>query len=127
VIAVDTAGTIVFANRQVEALFGYRQAQIIGTQIEQLLPERFRAQHSAHRLHYMQHARVRPMGMGLDLWARREDGSEFPVEISLSPIHHNGEMLAVAAIRDATERREAQAQLRGARELADMANQAKSR
>src|SRR6185437_4513992 len=82
---------------------------------------------SAHRLHYMQHARVRPMGMGLDLWARREDGSEFPVEISLSPIHHNGEMLAVAAIRDATERREAQAQLRGARELADMANQAKSR
>ncbi len=127
VVAVDKAGTIVFANRQVSVLFGYRQTQLIGTAIDGLLPERFRAQHSAHRQYYMQHARVRPMGMGLDLWARREDGTEFPVEISLSPIHHNGEMLVVAAIRDATERREVQAQLRGARELADTANQAKSR
>lgn len=127
VIVVNKAGTVVFANRQVSALFGYRQEQVIGTEIDNLLPERFRAVHAAHRQHYMQHARVRPMGMGLDLWARREDGTEFPVEISLSPIHDKGEMLVVAAIRDATERREVQTQLREARELAELANQTKSR
>jgi PAS domain S-box-containing protein len=127
IVVVDGEGTIVFANRQVSALFGYTQAAVIGTAIDQLLPERFRATHSAHRQRYAQHARVRPMGIGLDLSARRHDGTEFPVEISLSPISYKGEMLVAAAIRDATERREAQAQLRRAREAADLANQTKTR
>jgi len=127
IIVVDHGGTIVFANRQVSALFGYTQAEVLGSGIEQLLPKRFRATHAAHRCRYADHARVRPMGIGLDLSARRRDGSEFPVEISLSPIERNGEMLVAAAIRDVTERREVQAQLRRAREDADSANQAKSR
>ncbi len=127
IVVVDGEGTIVFANRQVAALFGYTQAEVIGTAIDQLLPERLRTAHGAHRQRYAQHARVRPMGIGLDLLARRNDGTEFPVEISLSPINHHGGMLVAAAIRDATERREAQAQLRRALQAADLANQTKSR
>jgi PAS domain S-box-containing protein len=127
IIVVDTAGRIVFANRQVSALFGYTKDEVLGSNIDRLLPERFRPAHAGHRQHYAQHARVRPMGIGLDLSARRRDGTEFPVEISLSPIERDGETLVAAAVRDATERREVQVQLRRAREAADSASQAKSR
>jgi PAS domain S-box-containing protein len=126
-IVVDMRGVIIFANRQVAALFGYSQAEVIGTRIEQLLPERFRASHVTHRQQYTQHARVRPMGIGLDLWARRRDGSEFPVEISLSPIRTGEGPLTVAAIRDVSEGRQVQMELRRAREGAEQANRAKSR
>ena len=126
VLVVDRAGTIVFANRQVSALFGHAREEVVGTSIDELLPERFRRQHTAYRQRYAQQARVRPMGIGLDLRARRRDGSEFPVEISLSPIAGSDGLIA-AAIRDATERLEAQAQLKRARESADSANLAKSR
>jgi len=126
-LVVDRAGTVVFANRQVSALFGYTREEVVGSKIERLLPERFRGAHLGHRQRYIDHARVRPMGIGLDLSARRRDGSEFPVEISLSPVGDGEQQLVAAAIRDVSERRRVQAELRRAREDADAANQAKSR
>ena len=126
-IIIDGEGDIVFANRQVETLFGYGSAELVGRKVEVLLPERFRARHVGHRHGYSETLRVRPMGSGLDLFALRRDGTEFPVEISLSPAQDGGKTLAVAAIRDITDRREIQNQLREARESADRANLAKSR
>jgi PAS domain S-box-containing protein len=126
-IIIDSAGDIVYANEQVQTLFGYDTAELIGQKVEILLPERFRTRHIGHRISYSRNLRVRPMGSGLDLFARRRDGSEFPVEISLSPAQDGEQSLAVAAIRDITERREIQNALREAREVADRANQAKSR
>jgi PAS domain S-box-containing protein len=127
VIVVDKSGTIIFANRQVTALFGYQQSELVGSNIDLLLPEHLRAQHVAHRQHYADRARLRPMGIGLDLSARRRNGSEFPVEISLSPIESEGQLLVAAAIRDVTERRQAQDELKRARAAAEAANLAKSR
>jgi PAS domain S-box-containing protein len=126
-IIIDREGCIVFANRQVETLFGHDPASLIGQRVEGLLPERFRGRHAGHRRAYVENTRVRPMGSGLDLFALRKDGSEFPVEISLSPAGDAGQPLAVAAIRDITDRREIQTALREAREAADRANTAKSR
>jgi PAS domain S-box-containing protein len=126
-IIIDSAGDIVFANQQVETLFGYETADLVGQKVEILLPERFRSRHIGHRQAYSRNLRVRPMGSGLDLFARRRDGSEFPVEISLSPAQDGERPLAVATIRDITDRREIQNALREAREVADRANQAKSR
>src|ERR1022692_1825041 len=85
-IIIDAFGIIQFANRQVFALFGYAHEEIIGQSIEKLMPERFRARHIGHREHYVSNVRVRPMGAGLDLFGRRRNGTEFPLEISLSPI-----------------------------------------
>lgn len=126
-IVIDDAGTVLFANRQVSALFGYDAADIIDQPIETLLPERFRGRHVAHRSNYTRTVRVRPMGAGLDLFARRKDGSEFPVEISLSPIEQDGRVMVAAAIRDVTERMRFEQELREARTAADRANLGKSR
>src|SRR3974377_1914608 len=84
-IIVDGDGIIQFANRQVSALFGYPHEQIIGLSVERLMPERFRNRHIAHRHDYAAATRLRPMGQGLTLFGLRRDGSQFPVEISLSP------------------------------------------
>jgi len=126
-IIIDASGSILFCNRQVSVLFGYEHDQIIGLSIEQLMPERFRVRHLTHRNSYISTLRVRPMGAGLDLFARRRDGSEFPVEISLSPIQDGDRVLVAAAIRDSTERVRARAELVAARETAERANQGKSR
>jgi PAS domain S-box-containing protein len=126
-VIADASGRIVFVNQQVTALFGYAPWELTGQKVECLLPERFRSRHVGHREDFNGDVRARPMGAGLDLFARRRDGTEFPVEISLSPIERDGETLVAAAVRDATERREVQAQLRRAREAADSASQAKSR
>lgn len=126
-IIIDRDGTIAFANRQAETLFGHEAASLVGQQVEILLPERFRARHIGHRNGYVENTRVRPMGTGLDLFALRKDGTEFPVEISLSPAQDDTRALFVAAIRDITDRREIQNALREAREAADRANTAKSR
>jgi len=126
-VIIDASGSIVFANRQVSALFGYEPRELIGQKVEGLLPERFRARHVEHRNGYVANVRVRPMGSGLDLFALRKDRSEFPVEISLSPAADGGATLVVAAIRDTTERRNIQMELRAARQAAERANQAKSR
>jgi len=126
-IIIDDRGNIRFANRQVSALFGYSHDAVIGLPVEQLMPERFRRRHVDHRRDFGDALRPRAMGEGLALFGRRIDGSEFPVEISLSPIRTPPQLLIAAAIRDISDRKRAEGELRVAREIADRANQAKSR
>jgi PAS domain S-box-containing protein len=99
-VLVDTAGRIVAANRLAEQLFGYPVGGLTGGSIEGLLPARFRARHVTHRHNYVTHPGQRPMGAGLDLWAMRRDGTEFPVDISLTPLEVGGRVLTMAAVRD---------------------------
>ena len=87
-IIIDGMGAVCFANRQVSSLFGYGHDEIIGKPVELLMPERFHGRHLEHREQYRDSVRARPMGAGLQLFGRRKDGSEFSVEISLSPIEH---------------------------------------
>jgi PAS domain S-box-containing protein len=126
-IIIDPDGRVLFANQQVTALFGYTRDEIVGASIETLLPERFRARHVGHRRSYGKNVRVRPMGMGLDLYGMRKDGTEFPVEISLSPVAQDDQLMVAAAIRDVTERKIVEQALRDARQEAEHANLAKSR
>ncbi len=140
-IIIDTEGTIRFVNRQVFALFGYTREEVVGHPIEMLMPERFRTRHVAHRGAYLAHMRARPMGQNLELYGLRRDASEFPVEISLSPVVDENRTLVVAAIRDVSDRQRIQRELIAARavaeeareladlarESADRANQGKSR
>ncbi len=133
-IIVDSLGIILFTNRQVSVLFGYSHTEIIGQSVEQLIPERFRDRHIGHRRRYAGNERVRPMGAGLELFGRRQNGTEFPIEISLSPVEDLGRTLVAAAIRDVTDRKRAETELllareaaEAARELANRANRAKSR
>jgi PAS domain S-box-containing protein len=123
-IIIDASGSILYANRQVSVLFGYEHDEIIGHKIEHLIPERFRARHVGHRDHYVSSVRVRPMGAGLDLYARRKDDTEFPVEISLSPIQDGDHVLVAAAIRDITDRNRIKTELIVAREAAEHARKA---
>jgi PAS domain S-box-containing protein len=105
VIRVDRGGRIVFANAQTEKLFEYRREELVGKRIEMLLPERFRERHVAHRLGYFETRVTRPMGVGLELAGRRRDGSEFPIDISLSAVETEDGLMATAFIRDITERK----------------------
>lgn len=105
-IVVDTTGMIVLVNTQLEMLFGYGHDELIGQPIECLLPEHLRAAHVAKRTHYMQAARPRLIGAGLDLVGRRKDGSQFPVEISLRPIRIEHTLHVMGAVRDITAQRE---------------------
>jgi PAS domain S-box-containing protein len=101
-LAVNEAGDIVFVNDQAERVFGWSRADLIGQPVERLVPERFARQHPSLRAGYMDHPTTRPMGVGLELWARRRDGSEFPAEISLSGFTTAEGNLVAAAIRDVT-------------------------
>ncbi len=103
-VIVDEQGMIVFVNSQTERLFGYSRAELIGQAVEVLVPEDFRNSHVGHRREYSEEPRVRPMGKGLQLYARRKDGTEFPVEISLSPLTVRGITYVTSAIRDVTQR-----------------------
>ncbi len=125
-VFVDGTGTILFANHQVTALFGYAPEEVVGQRVESLLPERFRDRHPGHRERFAADERVRPMGAGLELFARRRDGTEFPVEISLSPVRDGTRALVVAAIRDVTDRKRIQAELVAAREAADHAGKSRT-
>jgi len=112
VAAVNQQGVIIQVNSQTEALFGYTRDELIGQRIEMLVPERHRAQHDNHREHFHQQPKIRRMGSGLDLYGRRRDGSEFPVEISLSPIATGNGMMVLSAIRDISDRKQIEEQLR---------------
>lgn len=105
-VIVDGQGHIHLVNSQTEKLFGYARDELIGRGVEVLVPERVRQRHAAHRAGYAADPRLRPMGADLDLRGRRRDGSEFPVEISLSPIHSEEGTLIVSAIRDVSERKQ---------------------
>jgi len=122
-LIVDAEGTVRFANRQASVLFGYPHEELVGQQLESLIPQRFRAHHAGHRKAYLAAPRLRPMGAGLALFARRRDGTEFPVEISLSPVADERSLVA-AAIRDVTERKRVEAELTVARESAEKARAA---
>jgi PAS domain S-box-containing protein len=104
-LAVNAEGTIVFVNDQAERIFGWPRADLVGQPVERLVPERFAARHPSLRGGYVAHPTTRPMGAGLELWARRRDGSEFPAEISLSGFTTEEGSLVAAAIRDVTESR----------------------
>lgn len=110
IVIVDKDGRIVFANGQAEQLFGYARAELIALPIETLIPERHRAGHVAHRSAFAAAPRARAMGAELDLSARRKNGEEFAVEISLSPLKAEGQTLVASAIRDITARKEAEAE-----------------
>ena len=104
IVGVGRDGCIVLANAQTEALFGYSRSELIGIAVEALVPERFRGMHPAHRDGYFAAPVTRPMGAGLELFGRRRDRSEFPAEISLSAVETADGLLAMAVIRDITDR-----------------------
>jgi PAS domain S-box-containing protein len=114
VIGVDERGEIRLANSRTQAVFGYTRDELIGQPVERLVPEKVRPTHVSHRDRYFHSPRTRPMGAGLDLYARRKDGSEFPCEISLSAVATDEGMMALAAIRDITDRRRDRDELRRA-------------
>lgn len=112
ILMVNQKGKIVLVNSQAERMFGYSREELIGQSIEILVPERFRIKHSEYRLDFYANPQARPMGKGRDLSALRKDGSEFPVEIGLNPIHTNEGVLVLSAVVDITERKRAEQALR---------------
>jgi PAS domain S-box-containing protein len=118
-VIIDEAGSIVDVNGQAERLFGYSREGLLGQPVEALIPDRFRAAHPAHRTRYFAEPRARAMGAsGVALVGRCQDGSEFPAEVSLSPMVIDGRRLVIAAVRDGTERRRSEERFRGLLEAA---------
>ncbi len=114
IVITNGAGEILIVNTQAERMFDYPKAELIGEKIEVLVPARFRDRHPAHRATYFSHPAVRPMGIDRDLYGRRKDGTEFPVEIRLGPLDTEEGILVSSAIRDITDRQAMEAQLRQA-------------
>lgn len=118
IVVVDEGGEITMANRSSLKLFGYEHSEIIGANLEMLVPDRFKGQHMKHRKSYNQDPRMRAMGQGLELFAKRKDGSEFPVEISLSYTRSEDKVQAIAFIIDITERKKGELIIRREKEKA---------
>ena len=123
-IIVDERGRIAIVNRQAEDMFGYTRAELLGHEVEMLLPESIRHDHLQHRSGYVANPELRPMGPGLDLFGRRKDGSKFPVEISLSPVKTSSGMFVSSVIRDVTQRRRMEQEIIAARQAAERAQKA---
>jgi PAS domain S-box-containing protein len=124
-IAVDERGCIRLVNAQAERLFGYRRDEMLGKAIEMLVPQQVRSRHVDHRATYTKDPHPRPMGIGLELAGIRKDGTEVPVEISLSPLATNEGNLIVSAIRDITERKQFERALQAKNAELESANAAK--
>ena len=116
VIVVDEAGRINRVNDQVRTMFGYTSRELVGKRIEVLIPARFRGRHGEHRNRYMSAPRLREMGVDLDLYARRKDGSEFPADIMLSPANTDQGRVVIATVRDVTEHKRVEEALRKSHE-----------
>jgi PAS domain S-box-containing protein len=119
VAAVNQQGVIIQVNSQTETLFGYTREELIGQKIEMLVPERQRPQHHLHREQFHRQPKIRRMGSGLDLSGRRRDGSEFPVEISLSPVATGDGTIVLSVIRDISDRKRIEDELRRAKDELD--------
>jgi PAS domain S-box-containing protein len=111
IVIVDERGSIVLTNGQVQRLFGYEPGELLGQAVDVLLPEALRERHRQHRHEYVGEPHTRPMGSGLDLVACRKDGSNFPVEVSLSPLQTENGLLITSVIRDVSERKQASDEL----------------
>jgi PAS domain S-box-containing protein len=116
IVLVNADGEIVLVNAQTEKLFGYAREEMLGQRLEMLVPDRLRDRHADHRSVYRTDPRTRAMGAGLELYAQRKDGSEFPVEISLSPLKSDDGTVISSAIRDISERKQIEDELHHSRE-----------
>jgi len=112
IVMVNHTGRIVLVNGQAEEMFGYAKDELLGKPVEILLPQRFREDHIGHRAQYLAEPKIRAMGAGLELFACRRDGTEFPVEICLSPLRTQERTFSMSAIRDITDHRKLQEELR---------------
>ncbi|HKV23546.1 MAG TPA: PAS domain S-box protein [Candidatus Acidoferrum sp.] len=121
-IILNKDGFIELANTQMTSVFGYSKEEIVGKPVELLLPERFRHRHEGHRVGFFQSPKNRQMGAGLELYALKKDGTEFPVEVSLSPLETEDGILVMSAIRDISSRKEAEEALRAQRNELARAN-----
>lgn len=115
ILVVDEAGMIVFVNPMAERLFEYERDQLVGESVDRLVPLAVQQKHAAHRSAYMENPRTRAMGSDLELRGRQRSGTDFPVEISLSPVRSGARTLVIAIVRDVTERRKADEELTRAR------------
>jgi PAS domain S-box-containing protein len=111
ILAVDGMGSLVLANPKAEEIFGYSRVELLSSPMELLLPLAQREAHAHQRGEFFRHPRARPMGIGMDLMARRKDGSEFPVEVSLSYVKSEGQVFAIAFVNDISQRKHLEEQL----------------
>jgi diguanylate cyclase (GGDEF)-like protein/PAS domain S-box-containing protein len=127
IVAMNREGIIMRVNAQTEAMFGYRREELRGQSVEILIPERFSLRHVGHRAGYADNPYARAMGTGLKFYGRRKDRSEFPVEVSLGTLETSSETLILSTIRDVTERKQVEAELRRSKETLDIAHHALER
>ncbi len=124
ILQVDRAGKIILANSLAGEMFGWRVEELAGKSVDELVPSRFRERHPEYRAHYQAKPVMRPMGSGLDLWARRADGSEFPVDITLSPLDTKDGPQVLCVVRDIADRRRTEDDLRRQAQLIESSHDA---